>query len=149
MPQFQFRLATLLRLREVAREERRTQLAEALRLVDQLRARQREIEELVRETKRLQTPAAGALDADRLLNATRYELVLRAEQRALQLQEVSVQGEVEKRREALVDANREVRSLELLREKQKETHQAEEEARARKEMDEIAARRYAGEEYAC
>ncbi|HEX7378513.1 MAG TPA: flagellar export protein FliJ [Pirellulales bacterium] len=149
MPLFQFRLATLLRLREVAREERRTQLAEALRLVDQLRARQQEIEELVRETKRLQTPAAGALDADRLLNATRYELVLRAEQRALQLQEVSVQSEVEKRREALVDANREVRSLELLREKQKEAHQAEEEARARKEMDEIAARRYAGEEYAC
>lgn len=149
MPQFQFRLATLLRLREAAREERRTQLAEALRLVDQLRARQQEIEELVRETKRLQTPAAGALDADRLLNATRYELVLRAEQRALQLQEVSVQSEVEKRREALVDANREVRSLELLREKQKEAHQAEEEARARKEMDEIAARRYAGEEYAC
>lgn len=149
MPQFQFRLATLLRLREAAREERRTQLAEALRLVDQLRARQQEIEELVRETKRLQTPAAGALDADRLLNATRYEVVLRAEQRSLQLQEVSVQSEVEKRREALVDANREVRSLELLREKQKEAHQAEEEARARKEMDEIAARRYAGEEYAC
>lgn len=148
MPQFQFRLATLLRLREVAREERRTQLAEALRLVDQLRAQQQEIEELVREAKRLQTPAAGALDADRLLNATRYELVLRAEQRALELQEASVLGEVEKRREALVAANREVRSLELLREKQQEAHQAEEEARARKEMDEIAARRYAGEEHA-
>lgn len=149
MAQFQFRLATLLRLRELGREERRTQLAEALRLVDQLRAQQEEIEELVRETKRLQTPAAGTLDADRLLNATRYELVLRAEQRALRLQEVSVLSEVEKRREALVAANREVRSLELLRDKQKEAHLAEEEARARKEMDEIAVRRYAGEEYAC
>lgn len=149
MPQFQFRLATLLRLREAACEERRAQLAEALRLVDQLRARQQEIENLVRETKRLQTPAAGQLDADRLLNATRYELVLRAEQRALELQEASLAGELEKRREALVAANREVRTLELLREKQKEAYLAEEEARARKELDEIAVRRYAREESAC
>lgn len=146
MPQFQFRLATLLRLRELAREERRTQLAEVLRLVDQLRTRQQEIEEMVRETKRLQTPAAGNLDADRLLNATRYELVLRAEQRALQLQETSLMGELETRREALAAANRDVRSLELLREKQQEAYRAEEERRARKEMDEIAVRRFAGED---
>lgn len=146
MPQFQFRLATLLRLRELAREERRTQLAEVLRLVDQLRTRQQEIEEMVRETKRLQTPAAGNLDADRLLNATRYELVLRAEQRALQLQETSLTGELETRREALAAANRDVRSLELLREKQQEAYRAEEERRARKEMDEIAVRRFAGED---
>lgn len=146
MAQFQFRLATLLRLREVAREERRSQLAEALRLVDQLRSRQQEIEELVRETKHLQTPAAGGLDADRLLNATRYELVLRAEQRALQMQEAALAGEVEKRREALVAANREVRALELLRDKQKEAYLAQEDGRARKELDEIAVRRYAEEE---
>lgn len=149
MAQFQFRLATMLRLREVIREERRTQLAEALRLLDQLRTRQQEIEELVSATKRLQTPAAGQLDADRLLNATRYELVLRAEQRALQSQEASLTGEVEKRREALVGANREVRTLELLRDKQKEAYLAEEEQRARKELDEIAMRRYAEEESAC
>jgi flagellar FliJ protein len=146
MAQFQFRLATLLRLRELARDERRLQLAEALRLVDQLRSRCEEIEALLRDTKRLQTPATGPLDADRLLNATRYELVLRAEQRALQLQEASLAAEIEKRREALVGANREVRSLELLREKQRERHAEEEQHIARKDMDEIAVRRYAGED---
>ncbi len=146
MARFQFRLATLLRLRELARDERRTQLAEALTLIDQLRERSRQIDDLLRETHRLQAPPVGALDADRLLNATRYELVLRAEQRALQLQEASLAGEVEKRRQALVAADREVRSLELLREKQQERHAQEEEDRSRKEFDEIAVRRYAGED---
>jgi flagellar export protein FliJ len=146
MAQFQFRLAPLLRLRELTRDERHLQLAEALRLVDQLRSRREEIAVLLRDTKRLQTPAAGALDADRLLNATRYELVLRAEQRALELQEASLAGEIEKRREALVGANREVRALELLRDKQQERHAEEEDHWARKELDEIAVRRYAGED---
>ena len=145
MARFQFRLATLLRLRELARDERRTQLAEAQRLIDQLQARRREIDVLLSEAQRLQAPPAGALDVDRLLNATRYELVLRAEQRALELQEASLAGEVEKRRQALVAANREVRSLELLREKQQERHAAEEEKQSHKELDEIAVRRYAGE----
>lgn len=149
MAQFQFRLATLLRLREFIREERRTQLAEALRLVDQLRARQQEIEILVRETRRLQTPAAGELDADRLLSATRYELVLRAEQKSLEMQETSLAAEVEKRREAVVSATRDVRALELLREKQRESYLAEEERRAHKELDEIASRRHAEEENLC
>ncbi|HVX11042.1 MAG TPA: flagellar export protein FliJ [Pirellulales bacterium] len=146
MARFQFRLATLLRLRELARDERRMQLAEALTLIDQLRVRSRQIDDLLRETHRLQAPPVGPLDADRLLNATRYELVLRAEQRALQLQEASLVSEVEKRRQALVAADRDVRSLELLREKQQERHAQEEEERGRKELDEIAVRRYAGED---
>lgn len=145
MAQFQFRLATLLRLREVARDERRTQLAEAQRLIDQLQVRQREIDMLLSDAQRLQAPPAGTLDVDRLLNATRYELVLRAEQRALELQEASLASEAERRREALVAANRDVRSLELLREKQQERHLHDEEERARKELDEIAVRRHAGE----
>ena len=146
MAQFQFRLATLLRLRELARDERRLQLAEALRLIDQLRSRCEEIEAMLRDNQRLQAPATGPLDADRLLNATRYELVLRAEQRALQVQEASLAAEVEKRREALVAANREVRSLELLREKQRERHAEQEEQFARKDLDEIAVGRYARED---
>ena len=145
MAQFQFRLATLLRLRELARDERRTQLAEALRMVDQMRDRREEIDSLLREAQLLQAPPAGAIDVDRLLNATRYELVLRAEQRKLELQEQALAGEIEKRRQALVAADREVRSLELLRETQQQRHAAAEEQRSQKEFDEIAVRRYAAE----
>jgi flagellar FliJ protein len=145
MPRFQFRLATLLRLRELARDERRAQLAEAMRLADQVRVRQDEIGSLLESTRKLQTPPVGALDVDGLLNATRYELVLRAELRQLELQQATIEAEIEKRREALVAADRDVRSLELLREAQQQRHLAEEEQRTRNELDEIAVRRYAVE----
>ncbi|HVA49723.1 MAG TPA: flagellar export protein FliJ [Pirellulales bacterium] len=145
MAAFRFRLATLLRLREAARDERRTQLAEALQLAEQLRERQMGVEELLREALRVQSTATGAIDADRLLNATRYEMVLRAELQQLQLQETALQTEIEKRRQALVAADRDVRSLELLRETQQERHREQEERRAVKELDEIALRRYAAE----
>lgn len=145
MAQFQFRLATLLRLRELARDHRRTQLAEALRLAEQLRVRCDEIDAQLRGALESQTPAPGAIDVDRLLNATRYELVLRAEQRQLKQQEAVLAREVGQRRQALVAADGDVRSLERLREAQRERHFAEEEQRARKELDEIALRPYAAE----
>jgi flagellar FliJ protein len=145
MPRFQFRLATLLRLRELARDERRALLAEAMRLSDQVQARQDEITALVESTRKLQRPSAGAIDVDGLLNATRYELVLRAELQQLQMQQATIGAEIEKRRQALVEADRDVRSLERLRETQQERHLAEEEERSRKELDEIAVRRYAVE----
>lgn len=145
MARFQFRLATLLRLRELARDERRAQLAEAIRLADQVRVRQDDVRALVESTRKLQRPSAGPIDADGLLNATRYELVLRAELQQLEMQQATIAAEIEKRRQALVEADREVRSLERLREAQQERHLAEEEERSRKELDEIAVRRYATE----
>lgn len=146
MARFQFRLATLLRLRELARDERRAQLAEVLRLLDRLREQRDELNRLLRSTQELQTAPPGNVDVDRLLNATRYELVLRTELRQLELQEATVAAEIEKRRQALVAADREVRSLELLRDSQQERHTNEEEHRSRKELDEIAVQRYALEQ---
>ncbi len=145
MARFQFRLATLLKLREAFRDERRAQLAEALRLGDELQLRRDEIEELLREAQQSQAVSPGAFNVDRLLDATRYDVVLRVEKARLEGQQASVAAEIEKRREALVTADREVRSLELLRETQRERHNAEEETKARKELDEIASRRYAAE----
>lgn len=145
MPRFQFRLATLLKLRMAHRDERRGQLAEALRLGDELQLRHDEIEELLREAQQTQTVSPGAVNVDRLLDATRYDVVLRVEKSKLEGQQAAVAAEIEKRREALVAADRDVRSLELLRETQQERHRAEEEDRARKELDEIAGRRHAAE----
>ncbi|HEX5446263.1 MAG TPA: flagellar export protein FliJ [Pirellulales bacterium] len=145
MARFQFRLATLLKLREAFRDERRAQLAEALRLGDELQLRRDEIEELLREAQQSQAVSPGAFNVDRLLDATRYDVVLRVEKARLEGQQASVAAEIEKRREALVAADREVRSLELLRETQRERHNAEEETKTRKELDEIASRRYAAE----
>jgi flagellar export protein FliJ len=51
-----------------------------------------------------------------------------------------------RRREALVAADREVRTLEKLRESQHERFRREEETRETKRLDEVAGRRAAGED---
>src|SRR5947207_7177539 len=80
MPQFIYRLATLLKLREGARDERRLQLAEAYlaeRTLNERRgAAQQELDQHLSEQQR--SVSAGAVDVDRLLSTHRYQLVLRA-----------------------------------------------------------------------
>ena len=79
MSSFHFRLETLLRLRLADRDQRRADLAKALRAEEALasqdallRGEQREMAEL---SRRLASP--GAADIDRLLASHRYELVLK------------------------------------------------------------------------
>ena len=140
MSKFKFRLATLLRLRESARDQRRSQLAEAYQaeeaILEQRRQVRDEIDELMRECREVSGP--GELDLDRLLDARRYEVTLRAEHRDLTEKHEAVRAEVDRRRQALVEANRSVRVLELLRDRQLEQHREEERIRQIKELDEIA-----------
>jgi flagellar export protein FliJ len=143
MAKFTFRMATLLRLREAARDQRRAELAQAYRADELLQEQQqhaaREFEGL-RDLQR-RTAGPGRVNVDWLIESQRYELALRAQQRQLQRQRDALAGEIERRRLALVEANREVRSLELLRERQLEAHRHEESRRDIKRLDEIAQQR--------
>jgi len=148
MAKFKFRLATLLRLREAARDGRRAQLAQAYR-ADEIIEHQRRT--IARELSRLegqnrQASAPGEIDVDRLLEVRRYELVLRSQQQETGQQHEAVRAEIERRREALVGANRQVRVLELLRQKQHERHRQEENRQEIKQLDEAAGRRTAQED---
>lgn len=142
MPRFRFRMNTLLRLHENARDERRTELAQAQRAADAVQAR---LDELAEELASLGAASRdailpGRVDVDRLLTSQRYELLLRAQEQQTQAQRKLVDAEVERRREALVAANREVKSLENLKQRQLERHQA---VAAQKELaalDEAAGR---------
>src|SRR5687768_16633654 len=100
MPRFQFRLATLLRLREAARDQRRGQLAEAFRAEEALRSRLSEVERELSDLKQQcrQTAAAGPLDVDRLIDAQRYELILLAERQSIAQQSQTLAVEIDKRR---------------------------------------------------
>ncbi len=142
MSKFKFRLATLLRLRESARDQRRSQLAEAYRaeeaILDQSRRVGDELAGLMRVCREVSGP--GELNLDRLLCARRYEVTLRAEQRDLKDKVDAVRAEIDRRREALVAANRAVRVLELLRDRQIEQHREKERIREIKELDEVAGR---------
>ncbi len=148
MAKFLFRLATLLRLREAARDERRAQLARAYQadeIIEQQRTRVAdERRELERQSRRASAP--GRLDVDRLLESRRYELVLQSQDQQLAQQHQAVRTEVERRRQALVDANRQVRVLETLRQRQLDHHRQEENRQEIKQLDEMAGRRAAQED---
>ena len=143
MAKFRFRLATLLRLREAARDQRRHVLAEAYRVDDVLRRRievaERELDALRQRTRQMAGP--GAVNVDQLLEAQRYELALRAGQQQLDKQRQAVAEEIERRRHDLAEAGRDVRVLEKLREKQSRRHAIEEGRRDIKMLDEVAQRR--------
>lgn len=142
MARTQFRLASVLRLRESARDERRGQLAEAFRAAETVDARLAELNVELAELKRMQTLHPGQLDVERLLEANRYEAVLRFEQSRALAEKKTIAEEIERRREALVIADRDVKVLEKLREKQ--LAQASEEASRRevKWLDEVAGRQH-------
>ncbi len=147
MSKFKFRLATLLRLREVARDQRRADLAEAYRADDLLQeqldlitGQRRALAERCREVV-----GPGVVDVDQLVEAQRFELTLDAQCKYIEGQREKITEEIERRREALVGANREVRVLEKLREKQTQRHRREENRRETKSLHEVAVLRAARE----
>jgi flagellar export protein FliJ len=148
MAGFTFRLASLLRVRESLRDEKRLALAQALRadaiLENQLHAIQAELALLRADARR--AVAGGPLNLDRLLDRQRYELLLRAEETGVQRQRGLLAEEIERRRGALVEADREVRVLEKVRDVQRWRHQQQEQRRELAQLDEIALRPYQTEE---
>jgi flagellar FliJ protein len=140
MSSFRFRLETLLRLRLADRDLRRQELAKAQRAedtllgqADTLAREQSDVQEL---SRKLASP--GAADVDRLIASHRYELVLRSRSQQLANQIQQVRGEVERRRQVLVEADRQVRVLEKLRARQQAAHQTRAEKFEQKQLDEQA-----------
>lgn len=142
MAKFKFPLATLLRLREQTRDEGRGRLAEAYRAEELIEEQERRLEhelgELKRHSRRASAP--GRLDVARLREVERYESVVQSQRQETAEERRAAHAEVERRLETLVEANREVRVLETLRQRQRERHRLEENRRETKQMDEAAAR---------
>lgn len=140
MARFKFRLATLLKLREAARDERRTELAQAYRADEVLQGHleqvRNELNSLQEQCRKASGP--GTIDIDRLIEAQRYEFILKGQQRNLNEQRGRLAAEIERRRVALLAANREVRVLEKLREHQIEQHKHQENLLDIKRLDEVA-----------
>jgi flagellar export protein FliJ len=143
MKPVQFRLTTLLRLREAVRDERRLLLADALRVEAALNEQAAELDRGIGDARKAQLAPAGIVDVDRLIAAQRYELTLEMERRRLGQQQANVAKEIDQRRSALVTADQDVRVLEKLRDTQAERWRAEHERQQMKEMDEVAGRSYA------
>jgi len=140
MSKFQFRLESLLRIRESARDQCHAQLAESRRAEEELRI---QLERSRMERQRLQqdcrkAAGPGELDVDWLAEAHRYALSLLDRETELLRQMQIVAEEIDRRREALLQADRKVHVLEKLREHRLENHRREQERQDAKHLDEVA-----------
>lgn len=142
MSKFAFRLEPLVKLREAERDRHREELAAAYRadqiLSDRGEAIAREIGKTRELSQRKSQP--GTIEVDKLINAHRYELILTSHLQELAGQREKVTAEIERRRQALVEADRELRILEKLRERLTHEAQVTEARLDARQMDEIALR---------
>jgi len=145
MTQFTFRLGTLLSLRESQRDACRAELAAARAEQDRLASQRQSLvaEQQRQHDEQRQRASAAAVDLMQLLQLHDYEAALRTS--LAQLGELETQQEaiVRQRQIALGEAQREVAVLEKLRERQHQQHQMHESRREQRQLDEIAARRFA------
>ncbi len=146
MKKFQFRLQPVMRLREAARDERRQELADALAVEANLREQMRAIEREQQSARHGYTATVGAVNVDRLLESQRYATVLELQRRMLDRQLADVAAEIDKRRQAVVEADREVKTVEKLRETQAQRWRFAAERKDQVALDEIAAQRFVRQE---
>lgn len=144
MPQFKFRLESLIKLREAERQQRRTELAEAFHAESLLRRQAEQLEQDIRDMEKRSRviSSPGRVHVDRVLDTHRYKLMLKSQIMMLGQKEAQLQTEIERRRAALATADRDVRVLEKLRERKKEEHDAAEQHRELKQLDEVAVQRW-------
>lgn len=142
MAKFQFRLTTLKKLREAHRDEMRAKLGEAYqaeRLLQQQAETIRE-EEAAALSMQRQTLDRRDTNVNQLLDAQRYVATLRNALSNIGTQSQMLAVEIEKRRQALIAADQQVRVLEKLRDRQLQEHQREALRAEVKVMDEVASR---------
>jgi flagellar FliJ protein len=145
---FHFRLQKLMNLRGLTRDQRRAELAQAYeaenllqRQRDELLATSGQIRSAMRQASR-----PGEILVDHLLSTHRHELVLRSDLVVLEQQTNQVAEEIERRRQALLEAEKEFRVIEKLREKLKTRHRQETEKQELRQLDEAALLRVQSEE---
>jgi flagellar FliJ protein len=143
MAKYKFRLATLQKVRQARRTQQRQALAEAFRAEEVLSESRAALAIEEAGLRALQRSASDGkyLDINRLLEAQRYELLLKARGQELAKQAMLLAAETERRRQLLVDADRDVRVLELLDERHRAEHQRRTQRTELKQLDDAAANR--------
>lgn len=136
-----FRLQTVFRLREAARDAARAQLADALRASEVLEGQKSDLQFRFTELMEQRRHASETADTAWLLNAGRYELVLRGDERTIQENQAKIEQEIERRRVLVAEAEREVKALDLLRERAEAHERVEKAKREARRLDEFASQR--------
>lgn len=142
MAKFRFRLATLQRLREITRDELRSKLAEAVQAQQILEKQAQQVAMEIEQLQNLRRTrvAAGQIEVEVLLEAQRYQAVLLGQQAQMAEQARLLAAEIERRRTAVVEADRQVKVLEKLRDRQLGEYRQKQLQAETKLLDEVASR---------
>src|SRR5687768_13955120 len=137
MAKYRFRLSAVQKVREARRDRERAALAEAFRAEEVLADRTSALSAEAAELQSLQRSARAepVLDVNRLLEAQRYELVLKARAADLAQQQAMLGVETERRRQQLIEADRDVRVLERLDERHRQEYRLQERRIEMKQLD--------------
>lgn len=141
MKPYRFRLMTLQRVRERNRDALRQQLGDANRAAAVLQEEADRIEGEIEQARQQVTATTreATLNVNAILQAQRYELLLQTNLQDIAGKLQEVEKEIERRRLAVVEAEREVRVLEILDEKGREKHRQELMVAEQKITDEVAS----------
>ena len=138
---FKFRLDPLITIRDNLLKERQSELAQAYNARRILEEALQDVERQITEgttTARSLMQAGQKVKVEHLLGIRRQEMFLRANQHDLMQKMQIVDEEIERRRLAVVAANKELKIVEKLKEKRYEKYLEEENKKETKAMDEIA-----------
>ena len=144
MHPFTFRLEQVVRLRVAERDKRRAALAAATRVVEQLEAQQHQLRHELGRLHKANREAArpGRIDADYFRQAAEFEKQLSFSQSGVDARYEAARREAETCHDGLMEAERDVKALENLRERQLQTHRVETARRELQQQDEaIRSRR--------
>ena len=142
---FTFRLKPLQKIRENVRRERQAELAKALEAEAVVREKIESLVDEIAATKEdgRKQASEGRINVDFLVGLRRHEAYLLAQKQEAEQKLEQVLTEVERRRLAVAEADKEVKIMEKLHEKLKDKYDAEQTAKEIVEFDEIASQRAA------
>lgn len=144
MAEFQFKLDTVLKQRQMIEDQRQRELAKSLRqkmiLLDQLRQMQSTITDSKRD---LRDGLVGKVDMDRVAHFARYSGQTTARAHAIVAKLATIERQAEAHRQQLVQATQDRKAIERLREKQFRKWKLEQERREAAMLDEIGVGQYA------
>jgi len=137
---FTFRLDPLISIRDNILKEKQAALAqayEARRIKEEERGElEQNIAGNLQSARKVMQ--SGKIDVNFLLGVRRHEMFLIAQLEEVRQQIVLIEEEIERRRQAVIEANKELKIIEKLREKKREQYLAEEKRKEIRDMDEIA-----------
>ena len=143
MPRFQFRLQQYLRVKEQIEEQKELEYAKALRLVAEEKAKLAEMRQNLAETVESLRKAVSKSIAP--MEIRRYNNTIERLKHNIKVQEERVraaEAHAEEKRQELVQAMKERKALEIVKENQHEEFMREADLAERKQVDELVSFKY-------